>query len=152
MGDFFADIILFIFLWALSVAGGIVVWLSWVYVETKYDEEGLLTRDSHCLVRARALLTVSCSMIWLCTLLGHILPGPKGINFGFWIVHPLLLLTLFLLTDISLIASVVFAWQGHGSGKWILWVATPMMTVASLWVSWVSFGLSLDWLSELAKH
>jgi hypothetical protein len=151
MGDFFADAILLLSLWAISVGGGIAVWLSWVYVETMYDEEGLLTRDSRCLVRARALLTASCIMFWVCALLGHMLT-PKDISFGFWTDHPFLLLTLFLLTDISLITSVVFAWQGHGSGKWILCVATPMMTVASLWISWVSFGLSLDWLSELAKH
>jgi hypothetical protein len=104
MGNFdvFAGIKLLLPFWVLSVAGGIAVWLSWVYVEMGYDEEGLLTRDSRCLVRARALLTASCIMFWICALLGHMLIVSRGTIFGFWIDHPLPLLALFLLADFSL--------------------------------------------------
>jgi hypothetical protein len=145
--DVFAGIILLFSFWMLSVASGIAVWLSWVYVETEYDEEGQLTRDSRYLVRARALLTASCIMFWICTLLGHMLTVSRGTIFGFWIDHPVPLLTLFLLADLSLIASVAFAWQSRNSGRWILWIATPMMAAASLVASYVPFGLFLDWLS-----
>jgi uncharacterized membrane protein len=119
-------------LWMLSVVGGIAVLLSWIYIEPEYDEECLLTRGSHCSVRARALLTVSCMVFWICTFLGHALTGTSDITFGFWQHHPALLATPLFLVDMLLIASVIFAWQARGSGRWILWIATPIITLASL--------------------
>jgi hypothetical protein len=43
-----------------------------------------------------------------------------------------LLLTLLFLVDTLLFSSVVFAWQARGSGKWILWIATPTIAVVSI--------------------
>ena len=77
-----------VLLWVLSVAGGIAVVLSWINIEAEFDEEGVLTRDSRCLVSARAWLTVGCMVFWICTLLGYALTGyltdsNRTIDFGF---------------------------------------------------------------------
>ncbi len=122
-------LISFYLLWILSVAGAIAVWLSWIYVEREYDEEGLLTRSSRCSVRSRLLLTASCIVFWICLLLEYALTDSP---FGFLENHPLLLIALFYFTDILLIAAVLFAWQSRGSGRWILWIATPIIAVTSI--------------------
>jgi hypothetical protein len=119
----------FFFLWTLSVAGGIGVLLSWIYVEPEF-EEGVLTRGSRCLVRARALLTLGCMVFWICTFLGQALTDSKDGLFGFWQKHPVLLPTLLFFADIPLIVSIVFAFQGRGSGRWVLSIATPIIAVA----------------------
>lgn len=125
MGSFFI-------LWMLSVAGGIGVLLSWICVEPEYDEEGVLTRGSLCSVRARALLTAGCMVFWICTLLGHVLTDTSDITFGFWQHHPVLLQALLFLDDALMITTVAFAWQGRGSGRWILWIASPIIAAASI--------------------
>jgi hypothetical protein len=136
----FFYLIAFVALWVLSVAGGIAVLVSWSYVDPEYDEEGVLTRSSLFLVRARALLTAGCMVFWICTLLGHALTDSNGTTlFGFWQNHALLLVTLFFLADIFLIAAVVFAWQARGSGKWILWIAPSVIATASIVGSCVLF-------------
>ena len=130
----------FFLLWMLSVAGGIAVLLSWAYVEPEF-EEGILTRGGRCLVRARALLTVGCVVFWICTFLGHALTDSKStVLFGFWQNHPVILVTLFFLTNIPLIISAVFAWQACGSGRLILRIATPVIAVASIAASCVLYG------------
>jgi hypothetical protein len=127
-------------LWGLSAVGGIAILLSWMFAETEYDEQGILTRDSRCFIRARALLTAGCMVFWVCTILGHVLTGSSGsFDFEFWQDHPVHLVTLFFLSDILLIFSVVFAWQARGSGRWILWISTPIMAIASIAASFVLF-------------
>ncbi len=126
-----------VLLWVLSVAGGIAVVLSWINIEAEFDEEGVLTRDSRCLVSARAWLTVGCMVFWICTLLGYALTGyltdsNRTIDFGFWQEHFVLLLTFFLLADLLLIVSVIFAWQARSSRRWILRIATLVIAVASI--------------------
>jgi hypothetical protein len=132
-------------LWVLSLAGGAAVLLSWFNVAPEYDEEGFQTRDSRCLARARTLLTAGCMVFWGCTILGHALTGSnRAVDFGFWQDHPLLLVALFFLADILLIASVAFAWQARGSGKWNLWISTPIMAVASVAASFVLYLSTLS--------
>lgn len=127
-------------LWVLSLGGGIAAVLSWIYVDAEYDEEGLLTRDSHFLTRARILLTVGCAVFWVCTILGHALSGSgSAADFGFWQDHPMLLVTLFFLADILLITSAVFAWQARGGSRWILSIATPVLASSSVVASFVLF-------------
>jgi hypothetical protein len=129
----------FFLLWIISVAGGIAVSLSWVYVEPEYDEEGILTRSSYCSVRARALLTVGCMVFWICNSIGYALAGPHQGPIEFWQHHPVLLQILFFPANPLLIASVVFAWQARGSGRWILWIATPIIAVAAITASIVLY-------------
>lgn len=128
----FFGMVSFCVLWLLSVAGGIAVWLSWVYVEPEYNDEGVVTRGSRCSVRARALLTVGCVMCWISTAMGHVFTSSSQPTFEFWRNHHVLLLTLLFLVDTLLFSSVVFAWQARGSGKWILWIATPTIAVVSI--------------------
>jgi hypothetical protein len=135
--SFFINVFVLFYLWPLLVVGGIAVWLSWIYVEPEYDDGGILTRGSHCSVRARALLTAGCTVFWICGLADQALTGsPIGpnhpINFGFWPEHPVLLVTLLSLADLLLIASVAYAWHARGSGRWVLWVVTPIIAVASI--------------------
>ena len=132
MNSFFA-------LWALSVIGGIAVWLSWVYIEPEYNEEGVLTRGSRCSVRARALLTVGCMVFWICNAAGYVLAGPGHGPMEFWESHPVFLLALLFIVDPLLIASVAFAWQARGSGRWILWIATPIIAIAAIAASIILF-------------
>jgi hypothetical protein len=70
-GYTFFYLVAFFLLWALSVFGGIIVALSWIYVDMEYVDEGLLTRGSQYAMRARALLTAGCMVFWICTVLGH---------------------------------------------------------------------------------
>jgi len=133
----FFYLVSFVLLWVPSVAGGIAVVLSWTNLKTEFDEEGVLTRDSRCLVRARTWLTVGCTVFWICTFLGYALTGfltdsNRTIDFGFWQEHFVLLLALFLLADLLLTPSVVFAWQARGNRKWILRIATLIITVAAI--------------------
>jgi len=127
-------------LWVLSLGGGIAAVLSWIYVDAEYDEEGLLTRDSRCLTRARMLLTAGCIVFWVCTILGHALTGSgRSTDFGFWQNHPMLLVTFFFLADILLVTSVVFAWRARGGRRWILSIATPVLALSSVVASFVLF-------------
>jgi hypothetical protein len=128
----------FFSLWTLSVVGGIAVLLSWLNLVPEYDEEGFMTLNCRYLARARALLTAGCMVFWVCTILGHVLTGSsRNVDFGFWQDHPILLVGLFCLADVLLIPSVVFAWQAHGGGRWILWISTPIMAVTSIAASFV---------------
>ena len=130
----------FFLLWALSVSGGIPALLSWIFIERKYEEDGLLTRGSYCAVRARALFTAGCAVFWICTILGHALTdSSRGLLFSFWQGHPALLVVSFFAADLLLIASVVFAWQARGKGSWILWIATPFIAVASMAASYLLY-------------
>ena len=118
----------FFLLWILSIAGGIAVWLSWAYVELEYDEEGTLTGSGRCAARARTLLTIGCMVFWISNLLGYAITDSGG----FWEHHPFLLISLFYLTDLLLIAAVNFAWRVRGSGRWVLWIATPVIAVVAI--------------------
>jgi hypothetical protein len=117
----------------LSVVSGIAVWVSWIYVEPEYNEEGILTRGSHCSVRARTFLTFGCMIFWICTLLGLSLSESNDL-IVFLQHHPMFLVTVFSLADFLLIASVVHAWKARGSGRWILRIATPIIAAASIGV------------------
>lgn len=133
----FFYLVSFVLLWVLSVASGIAVVLSWINIETEFDEEGVLTQDSRCLVRARAWLTVGCMVFWICTVLGYALTSSlsdsnRTIDFGFWQEHFVLLLTLFLHADLLLILSVVFAWQSRSSRRWTPRIATLVIALASI--------------------
>jgi hypothetical protein len=132
------DLYALILLWLLSIAGGIAVTLSWIYVEPEFNEENMLTMGGLCSVRARALLTAGCVVLWICTLLGHVLPGPKpGDIFGFWQSHPAALVTFVFIADLPLVVSVFFAWQALGVGRWILSIASPIITLAAIAASFV---------------
>ena len=141
MGDryMFFGAFSFFLLWILSVSGGIAVWLSWVYVEPEYDEEGILTRSSHCSVRARALLTVGCIVFWIGNSIGYALAGSHQGPFEFWQHHPVLLQLIIFPADPILITSVVFAWQARGSGRWILRIATSIIAIAAIAASIILF-------------
>jgi hypothetical protein len=139
IGSAIVDLFSVLLLWALSVGGGIAVLLSWIYVESEYDGEGLLTRGSLYSIRARALLTFGCMVFWICTFLGYALTDSRGLIFGFWLAHPVLLVTLFFFADLLLIISVVFAWRASGSGRWILRIASPVIAVVSIYASFVFF-------------
>jgi hypothetical protein len=84
-------------------------------------------------------LTIVSMIFWICTFLGYALSDSHTPLFHFWAVHPGLLVTLFFLADLLLIASVVFAWKASGNGRWVLWIAAPIMAVASIILSFVLF-------------
>jgi hypothetical protein len=131
MGEGIVEIFLSCLLWMLSIAGVVAVLLSWIYVESEYDEEGALTSSSRCSVRARALLTLSCIVFCVCTILGYAFGNSHGLFLGWWQNHPTLLLASFYVADLLLIPSVAFSSKARGSGRWILWIATPILALAS---------------------
>jgi hypothetical protein len=139
-GTVIVDVMFFCSSWMISAFSCVAVWLAWIYVEPEYNEDGILTRVSDRSVRARALLTAGSIAIWICTLFGSGLSSSNDF-FWFWHRYPVLLVILFLLADSLLIASVVYAWQGRGSGKWILWITTPIVAIVSLVVT-LLFSLS----------
>jgi hypothetical protein len=135
MGNALAGMASFFLLWVLSVIGAFAVVPSWAYTEPQY-EEGVLTSGGRCMSRARLLLTLGCLVFWVCLVIGYALEGDSGPVFEFWQDHSLILIASLYYADILLIALVVFAWQARGSGKWILWIASPR-------VAHVSAALSL---------
>jgi hypothetical protein len=139
-GNSLFDLLATFSLWGLSALGGIPVLLSWIFVEREYDEHGILTRGSRSLIWARALLTVGCTVFWICALLEQALPrSGRPIDFGFWQNHQVQLVILFFVADLLLISSAFFARQARGSGGWILWISTPIVTVASIAASFVLY-------------
>src|ERR1039458_3550666 len=92
-----------------------------------------LRRPLH--VESATAIDLGCLVFWVCLVTGYALEGDSGPVFEFWHDHSLILIASLYFADILLIASVVFAWQARGSGKWILWIASPTVALVSVALS-----------------
>ncbi len=117
----------------LSIVGAAISLLSWTAIKPEY-EEGVQTSGGKRMASARVCLTVGCVVVWLCTLFGFFLNGPRSpsLPFGFWQDFPAALQFLFLPIDGVLFASVAFASWARGRGRLVFIFATGLMAVATL--------------------